>query len=430
MSEWKEYNLRELVRFSQGVQVPIDKQSINCGDNMGRFVRIVDFTNDNEEPRYIKKQSDKYFVDDKDVVMIRYGSATAGKVVRGISGYIANNMFRVIPNQTILDKEYLYYFLFQPYIYKHLMASQSSSTMPAIKFSDFDNLKIFVPSLDKQREIVHILNLFNNKIQLNTQTNQTLEQIAQAIYKSWFVDYEPTRAKAAVLAAGGSMADAENAAMTAISGKSAAELAALKQNQPARYQQLATLAQAFPAALTPTEDFGEIPEGWEIKYLKDVCKIVYGKGLPKTKLTPAGYSVFGANGVIGYYSDFMYKEPQVLVGCRGTVGQVNISFPYSFVTNNSLVIEYEKSPLSLYFVEQYLRTLNLKEVSSGSVQPQITLQNMSGVKILVPTTDIHEHFVRAVQNIYEKRFSNHEQNTCLEKTRDSLLPKLLSGEQT
>ena len=159
----------------------------------------------------------------------------------------------------------------------NLLISATGSTFPNVGREQLLNIPLLIPSKAEQKRISSILRNIENKIQLNTQTNQTLEQIAQAIYKSWFVDYEPTRAKAAVLAAGGNKETAETAAMTAISGKTAAELIALKQHHPARYQQLADLAAAFPAALVPTDDFGEIPAGWEIKKVGDIAKIVKGK---------------------------------------------------------------------------------------------------------------------------------------------------------
>ena len=427
MSDYKEYKLRDLVTFSQGIQVPVEEQSNTRHSNMERFVRIVDFTNPNEEPRFIKIKDSKYWVNKKDVVMIRYGSATAGKVVRGLEGYIANNMFKVIPNKSILNEEFLYYFLSQSSIYSYLMNSQSSSTMPAIKFSDFDNIKIKLPSLDIQKHIVLKLNILNNKIELNTQINQTLEQIAQALFKSWFVDFDPVRAKVQALSDGLSLEQAELAAIQAISGKTPEELTALSQTQPDRYAELAETAKAFPCEMVEVDGV-EVPKGWTFQYLKDACNIVYGKGLPKTKLTNTGYRVFGANGVIGYYSEFMYKNPQILIGCRGTVGQVTVSTPFSFITNNSLIIEYENSLINRYYLEHYLRTLNLKEISSGSVQPQITIQNMSGVKLLTPNRETLLLYEINVKDIYETMYQNQIENEKLTKVRDLLLPKLLNGE--
>ena len=196
-----------------------------------------------------------------------------------------------------------------------------------------------IPSIEEQKRIIKQQFTLTDKIQLNTQTNQTLEQIAQAIYKSWFVDYEPTRAKAAVLAAGGSMTEAETAAMTAISGKSTAELAALAQNHPARYQQLVTLAQAFPAALVPADDFGEIPAGWEAATLGDICDMKNGYAFKSADWTDSGIPVIKIGSVKpmlvevegnGFVDtsfattkpEFLVQSGDILVGLTGYVGEV------------------------------------------------------------------------------------------------------------
>ena len=99
---------------------------------MVRFVRIVDYTNSNEMPRYIENLGQQYIVDEKSIVMIRYGSQTAGKVVRGISGIIANNMFQISIDDDRFDNDYMYYFLSSSVVNQLLMGGQSSSTMPAI----------------------------------------------------------------------------------------------------------------------------------------------------------------------------------------------------------------------------------------------------------------------------------------------------------
>ncbi|MFU2020788.1 restriction endonuclease subunit S, partial [Avibacterium paragallinarum] len=340
MSEWKEFNLIDLVSFSQGIQVPVEEQYLEKNHNRERFIRIVDFTNPQELPRYIEKVNTKYLVTSDDIIMIRYGSATAGKVVRGLSGYIANNMFKIIvKDSNLLLNDFLYYFLSQKKIQLCLMNMQSSSTMPAIKFSDFKNIKIKIPSLQKQLEIVDILNNITNKITLNTQTNQTLEQIAQAIFKHWFIDFAPVHAKANALASGASPEQAELATMASLSGKTLAEITALQHTAPEAYHQLQQTAQAFPSEFVESE-MGLVPKGWEYKFLNEVCKIAYGKKLPTKQLLDQGYPVFGGNGIIGYFDRYLYEQPQTLISCRGAAsGKIMYSAPKSFITNNSLIIE-------------------------------------------------------------------------------------------
>ncbi len=101
--------LQDIVTFSQGIQVPVEEQFEKQKDNHVRFLRIVDYTRGDVEPRYIDDPGSKYAVQSNDVIMIRYGEA--GRVVRGYEGVIANNLFKITPNNDCIDKDFLYYSL-------------------------------------------------------------------------------------------------------------------------------------------------------------------------------------------------------------------------------------------------------------------------------------------------------------------------------
>ncbi len=330
-------------------------------------------------------------------------------------------------NEELVLPEFLYLLICSEDFINFTVMSSNGAKMPRGDKKAMLKYEFEIPSIEEQKIAINHYFKIKEKIQLNTQINQTLEQIAQALFKSWFVDFDPVHAKVQALSDGLTLEQVELAAMQAISGKTPEELTALSQTQPDRYAELAETAKAFPCEMVEVDGV-EVPKGWTFQYLKDICNIVYGKGLPKTKLTNTGYRVFGANGVIGYYSEFMYKNPQILIGCRGTVGQVTVSTPFSFITNNSLIIEYENSLINRYYLEHYLRTLNLKEISSGSVQLQITIQNMSGVKLLTPNRETLSLYEINVKDIYETMYQNQIENEKLTKVRDLLLPKLLSGE--
>lgn len=189
MSEWKEYGLHEIASFSQGKQIPVSEQFENKLLELDRFIRIVDFTSDwTQPPRYVKKD-DKYKVGKNDIVMLRYG--TPGKVFRGHEGIIANNMFKISPDESIVTKEYLYWFLYQDSVYKILMANQSSSTMPAISFKMLSCINVKVPSFETQQHISSFFDTLDEKIAVNKKICENLEAQAQALFKHWFVDFAP-----------------------------------------------------------------------------------------------------------------------------------------------------------------------------------------------------------------------------------------------
>ena len=118
----KTVKLRDIASFSQGIQIPIKKQLSEKLEGAVRFIRIVDYTKlGNEPPRYIPNPGKNYIVEEDDIVMIRYGSKTAGMVSSGVSGAIANNMFQIkIKEKNIVDKNFLYWTLRQEGVYKSL----------------------------------------------------------------------------------------------------------------------------------------------------------------------------------------------------------------------------------------------------------------------------------------------------------------------
>ncbi|KGQ62462.1 hypothetical protein IO43_09820 [Gallibacterium anatis 7990] len=330
-------------------------------------------------------------------------------------------------DESIVRTSYLYLLICSDDFINFTVASSNGAKMPRGDKNAIKNYIFNIPDIAFQDKAINTYFRFKKKITLNTQTNQTLEQIAQAIFKHWFIDFAPVHAKANALARGETIEQAELAAMACLSGKTAEKITALKTQDPTTYHQLQQTAAAFPSEFVESE-MGLVPKGWEVKPINEICSIVYGKGLPKNQLKSSGYPVYGANGVIGYYDQYLYKTRQVLIGCRGTVGQVYVSQPYSYITSNSLIIEDTKTILNLYFLELYLKNLDLSVFASGSVQPQITIQNLSRLKIFIPNKEILDLFSSLVEPMYQLTYKNDDEKKTLSEIRDFLLPKLLNGE--
>ncbi|ELG2487997.1 restriction endonuclease subunit S, partial [Salmonella enterica subsp. enterica serovar Rissen] len=164
-----------------------------------------------------------------------------------------------------------------------------------------------------------VLKKFDDKILLNHQINQTFEQMAQALFKSWFVDFEPVKAKMAVLEAGGSQADVTLAAMTAISGKDADALAFFERKHPEQYAELKATAELFPSVMQGHE-LGEIPEGWQLNRLSNLAILHYGKALKKTERIEGPYPVYGSGGITGSHNNYLVEGPSIIVGRKGSIG--------------------------------------------------------------------------------------------------------------
>lgn len=297
------------------------------------------------------------------------------------------------PEPTKLFHKYLHYFLVNSQMQSYMLSLASAgATRNALTKTMIENFELPNIHISEQKAIASVLSALDDKIENNNRMNKTLEEITHTIFKSWFIDFDPVHAKAAG-------------------------------NAPA-HMDLKT------AALFPSSFGGDgLPVGWQKVYLKDLTNIVYGKNLPTKKLLTSGYPVFGGNGVIGFFSEYLYDKPQVLVACRGAAsGKVLRSLPFSFVTNNSLVIEITAPHLNRFFLELYLRDLTLEGFTTGSAQPQMTIANMDAVKLLNPTKEVLHRFQMVVEPLFDKVLANDTENQTLAELRDTLLPKLMSGE--
>ena len=311
----------------------------------------------------------------------------------GIIKNVAKNMvastgFAVLtPKEDKVDPGYIYNYLIQDHIttYLHSIAESSTSTYPSIKPSVIGDLEVDLPPLEEQKAIAHILSTLDDKIEVNNQINKTLENMAQAIFKQWFVDFEfPNEDGEPYKPSGGEMVETE---------------------------------------------LGMIPKGWEVVKLNSVVDICYGKNLPTKKLLSDGYPVFGGNGQIGFYSEYLYEKSQVLIACRGAAsGKIIVSLPYSFVTNNSLILEQNGTTVTHEYLKQFCLEKEFYNYATGSAQPQITIANLAKANILIPHRDLMNMFSLIRNSIDSKVLSLFNENNKLVDLRDTLLPKLMSGE--
>ena len=316
-----------------------------------------------------------------------------------------------------------------------------------------DDYEINLPDLDTQNYIARVLWELENKIQLNTQINQTLEQIAQALFKSWFVDFDPVRAKVQALSDGLSLEQAELVAMQTISGKTPEELTALLQEQPDRYAELAETAKVFPCEIVEVDGI-EVPRGWEIKPLPEIIDFLEGPGIRNWQYTDeedgikfinirciqnGDLTLTTANKItkeeaFGKYKHFQLEEDDIVVSTSGTLGR------FAFVRKehlplslNTSVIRFRpiknKSTLGFIagFVENQLQH-ELEIRASGSAQRNFGPTHLKQISLLVPDFKLLELHQKYASSLFEKRKQLLSEIDVLKDTRDLLLPKLLNGE--
>lgn len=320
----------------------------------------------------------------------------------------------------------------------------------SLKCKDIPNFKLTIPSLKEQREITDILSSLDKKIELNNKLNQTLESMAQAIFKSWFIDFEPVRAKIAAKQAG---QDPDLAAMCAISGKSEAELEQMTKEDFAELQATAAL---FPDELIESE-LGEVPKGWEILDIdKTTSLIIDHRGKTPKKLgadwSDGGVIALSAKHIkdgcivnreqlrfvdTELYNKWMkeeLKEGDILLTSEGPMGEMYyLAFDekyclsqrlYALRANTDLV-----SSAFLYFwLLSPLAKSDMNGRATGTTVVGIRQSELRKVRVLIPSKPICDLFNQKVKANLKRIALNNNELVNLAKIRDTLLPKLLSGE--
>ena len=327
-----------------------------------------------------------------------------------------------------ISAEYLYWSLRSPFVQRQILINEGTgATVSNMRIPVLKALKIpRLASIEIENKKARDLSNIQNKIQLNTQINQTLEQIALAMFKSWFVDFDPVRAKVQALSDGLSLEQAELAAMQAISGKTPEELTALSQAQPDRYAELAETAKAFPCEMVEVDGV-EVPKGWEVKRIEEVIKkIPVGKKYSsKTAFSEGLVPILdqGRSGVIGYHNDEpgvkASIEDPIIVFANHTCYMRLISYDFSAIQN---VFAFKGKECDVFWV--YLATLGKQEfVEYKGHFPDFLIK-----EIIVPPDELTELFGKYVKESFSKIFIKDRENSSLVKIRDLLLPRLLNGE--
>jgi len=338
--------------------------------------------------------------------------------------FVIDTAYYVVPKSD-LDMRWLYYAI----QYHKLGEIDDGSPIPSTTRAAVYVRDLEVPPRNVQEDIARVLGSIDDKIELNRQINQTLEEMAQAIFKSWFVDFEPVKAKVEAKANG---QDPERAAMCAISGKTEEELNQLSSGQLA---QLRTTAALFPEELTNSE-LGAIPKGWAYSTLGDVIEIFDSKRVPLSKRQreerKGPYPYYGAASVMDYVDDYLFDGTYVLMAEDGTVmdgnGYPTIQYVWGkFWVNNHAHILKGATGVSNENVLLFLKNTVVAPYVTGAVQLKINQKNMKMIPFLKALEGVHQSFGEAIRPLFEGIKQRTDESLVLTELRDALLPKLLSG---
>ncbi|WP_112074674.1 restriction endonuclease subunit S [Haemophilus influenzae] len=449
MSDWKEYKLDELVEITSSKRI-MRSEYQEDGIPFFRSKEIIELNSGNEITTELFISKERFLEIKK-----KFGTPSYGDILLTSVGtlgvpYFVNykeefyfkdgnlTWFRKFNN--ILRSKYLYYWFSSPVGRKALKEITIGSTQPALTITGLKSLTIHLPTLEEQDYIIEILDHLSSKIQLNTQINQTLEQIAQALFKSWFVDFDPVRAKVQALSDGLSFEQAELAAMQAISGKTPEELTALSQTQPDRYAELAETAKAFPCEMVKVDRI-EVPKGWELSTIGDCYDVVMGQ-------SPKG-ETYNENkqGMLFYQgrAEFGWRFPtprlfttdpkriaeqnSILMSVRAPVGDINIALEKCCIGRGLAALQHKSKNLSfgLYQIQSIKPELDLFN-GEGTVFGSINQANLKNIQIINPDEKFIQLFEKYLSSCDSKIMNNEIENNALKEIRDLLLPRLLSGE--
>ena len=299
-------------------------------------------------------------------------SGTIGEVQYITENYWPHNTSLYVKDFKGNHPKFVYYFM------KNFGTgrAKNGSSVPTLNRNNLSGIDVKVPDYEIQVRIADILSSYDDLIENNQKQIKLLEEAAQRLYKEWFLDLH------------------------------------------------------FPG-YEDVKIVDGVPEGWKIHPIDDVFQIKYGKTLPTSKISSEGkYPVYGANGIIGFYSEKNIDDYVVLITSRGNgSGDVLITHDKeSFVTNNSFIVKPINHNVRLPFIHQLMKCTGFKNICTGSAQPQLTNKSISTLCVLMPSYDLISRFCETESVWYEKIEKLLTQNKLLNQARDRILPKLMSGE--
>ena len=349
MEEWKEYKLGEITVMKNGKKRPHKEGCYPVYGGNG----IMDYSSD--------------FNSEKVVIVGRVGAYCGCVYKCDKKCWVSDNAIAVFPKESV-DFHFLYYLMsILDFHHHHIGGAQPLMTQDII--GDF-NIKL--PSLNVQHQIASILKSLDDKIEVNRRINDYLEQQAQALFKSWFVDFEP-----------------------------------------------------FKDGEFVESELGMIPKGWRVGTLSELLDIKYGKD--HKKLKDGNVPVYGSGGIMRKVEKPLYSGESVLIPRKGTLNNV-IYVNEDFWTVDTMFYSIPKVNNVALFTYLFLLGKDLASMNAGSAVPSMTTEILNNMLIVIPGFDALESFNSICSSIFRIIKHNEQESSRLSSLRDTLLPRLMSGE--
>ena len=183
----------------------------------------------------------------------------------------------------------------------------------------------------------------------------------------------------------------------------------------------------FPSEFEQTEEMGWIPKGWTERRIDKVLELVYGKALKKTARNPGNVPVYGSGGIIGFHDKYLVEGPGIIIGRKGTVGSLNWEDQNFFPIDTVFYVK-PKDNFSLEYIFYLIKTLSLQNMNTDAAVPGLNRNNVYRLMVTGHPINLVKAYTKVVNAFTSKISGNINESNFLMDTRDSLLPKLLSGE--
>lgn len=363
METWKKIRLGSACRTNTDSYSPKEKWDFvnyldtgNITNNTIDSIQFIDLTKEKLPSRARRKVRTDSIV----YSTVRPNQHHFGIIKSQPENFLVSTGFTVIDVDTnVLNADFLYYLLTKNTLVEalHAIAEQSTSAYPSIKPSDIENLEIEIPDILTQKKIANILNILDGKVTQNNEINKNLEQQAQAIYSSMFIEHRQ--------------------------------------------------------------------ESWSTGQLSDLISVKYGKD--HKKLADGNYPVYGSGGIMRYVEKPLYTGESVLIPRKGTLNNVMYVNEAFWSVDTMFYTEMLYSNIAK-FVYHFVKSKDLASMNAGSAVPSMTTNILNAMQLYIPDEKTLEKFENIVSPMYSAMQENTKESKILANTRDTLLPKLMSGE--
>jgi len=316
---------------------------------------------------------------------------------------LGQRMVMLRPDHDRCDGKYLLYALQSNRVQNEIRSHEGTgSTVSNLRIPVLKSLPIPTPDLANQKSIAHILGTLDDKIELNRKTNETLEAMAKALFKSWFVDFDPVRAKA--------------------------------EGRPTGLP--AEISDLFPDSFEDSE-LGEIPSGWSVETVGDISSNFDSKRVPVSgndrEKRKGEYPYYGATGIVDWVDDFLFDGIYLLIGEDGSVERGDGTAFSQYVSgkiwvNNHAHVLTGAQGVSTEHLYLYFQFIQVAPFVTGAVQLKISQGRLNSIPVVVAPSCLNDCFSGLIRKLFDQRIAMGCEMSTLASLRDALLPRLISGE--